>query len=225
MTVRRGKNAGKTIAQVSADRMQKLERLDHERALIYKTYLLTGLRKSELASLTIGQVESDGETPYVVLHAADEKNRQGSEIPLRHDLAAELRDWIDTRLVDEQDAAQDCGEPIPSRLPFDSPLFYVPKGLLRILDRDLKLAGIPKVDERGRTVDIHALRHTFGTHLSKAGVAPRVAQAAMRHSSIDLTMNGLHRSPATRRPRCRCGPPRTAASAFRRSAVKGDRYS
>jgi len=24
---------------------------------------------------------------------------------------------------------------------------------------------------------------------SKAGVAPRVAQAAMRHSSIDLTMN------------------------------------
>jgi len=25
--------------------------------------------------------------------------------------------------------------------------------------------------------------------LSKAGVAPRVAQAAMRHSSIDLTMN------------------------------------
>lgn len=32
-------------------------------------------------------------------------------------------------------------------------------------------------------------RHTFGTHLSKAGVAPRVAMAAMRHSSLDLTMN------------------------------------
>jgi len=51
------------------------------------------------------------------------------------------------------------------------------------------LAGIPKVDERGRTVDVHALRHTFGTMLSAAGVAPRTAQAAMRHSSIDLTMN------------------------------------
>ena len=60
---------------------------------------------------------------------------------------------------------------------------------LRILDRDLEFAGIPKKDDRGRTVDIHALRHTFGTHLSKAGVPPRVAQAAMRHSSIDLTMN------------------------------------
>ena len=36
---------------------------------------------------------------------------------------------------------------------------------------------------------IHALRHTFGTHLSKNGVAPRTAQAAMRHSSLELTMN------------------------------------
>ena len=55
--------------------------------------------------------------------------------------------------------------------------------------RDLAAAGIPKRDERGRTIDVHALRHTFGTHLSRAGVPPRVAQAAMRHSSIDLTMN------------------------------------
>ena len=30
-------------------------------------------------------------------------------------------------------------------------------------------AGIAKHDERGRTVDLHALRHTFGTHLSKNG--------------------------------------------------------
>ncbi len=48
---------------------------------------------------------------------------------------------------------------------------------------------IDKSDERGRTVDVHALRHTFGTLLSAAGVAPRTAQAAMRHSTIDLTMN------------------------------------
>ena len=53
----------------------------------------------------------------------------------------------------------------------------------------LRTLGIPKRDDRGRTIDVHALRHTFGTMLSVAGVAPRVAQAAMRHSSIDLTMN------------------------------------
>ena len=32
-------------------------------------------------------------------------------------------------------------------------------------------------------------KHSFGTLLSAGGVAPRTAQAAMRHSSIDLTMN------------------------------------
>ena len=81
------------------------------------------------------------------------------------------------------------GEPIPARLPADTPVFYVPTGLIRILDRDLKAAGIPKWDERGRTVDVHAMRTSFGTLLSKGGVAPRTAQAAMRHSTINLTMN------------------------------------
>jgi integrase len=42
---------------------------------------------------------------------------------------------------------------------------------------------------RGRTLDVHALRTTFGTLPSKGGVAPRTAQAAMRHSDIKLTMS------------------------------------
>ena len=69
------------------------------------------------------------------------------------------------------------------------PLFVVAESLGKILDRDLLAAGIAKRDERGRTVDVHALRHSFGTLLSKGGVTPRTAQAAMRHSNIDLTMN------------------------------------
>ena len=40
-----------------------------------------------------------------------------------------------------------------------------------------------------RVLDVHALRHSFSTLLSRGGVAPRTAQAVMRHSSIDLTMN------------------------------------
>jgi len=48
---------------------------------------------------------------------------------------------------------------------------------------------IIKTDERGRTIDIHALRHTFGTHLFMAGVPLRTTQAAMRHSDPSLTAN------------------------------------
>ena len=60
---------------------------------------------------------------------------------------------------------------------------------MRILNRDLEAAGIPKRDDRGHTLDVHALRQTFGTMLSTNGVAPRTAMSAMRHSSIDLTMS------------------------------------
>ena len=165
--------------------VEKLERLGRERALIYKTLVLTGLRKGELASLTVGQLELDGPMPFVVLNAADEKNRQGSTIPLRLDLANDLRDWL-----------SDAPNPATLRLRNDRGirdskrlLFTVPAGLVRILNRDLLAAGIDKADERGRTIDVHALRHSFGTLLSKGGVAPRTAQAAMRHSKIDLTMN------------------------------------
>ena len=82
-----------------------------------------------------------------------------------------------------------CSAGAVPTLPADTPIFTVPAGLVRILDRDLLLAGIPKRDERGRTVDVHAMRHTFGTLLSKGGVTPRTAQAAMRHSDVNLTMN------------------------------------
>ncbi len=52
------------------------------------------------------------------------------------------------------------------------------------LARRAKVDGkwrIDKRNERGRTLDIHALRHTVGTLLSTGGVAPRTAQAAMRY--------------------------------------------
>jgi integrase len=167
------------------DFLEKLERLGWERALIYKMLLLTGLRRNELASLTVGQLELNRPMPFVVLHAADEKNRQGSTIPLRADLANDLTLWL-----------SDIPKPSTLRLragvtimDHKRPLFTVPAGLVRILDRDLDVAGIAKKDERGRTIDVHALRTSFGTLLSIGGVAPRTAQAAMRHSTIDLTMN------------------------------------
>src|SRR5208282_5303247 len=73
--------------------------------------------------------------------------------------------------------------------------------LVKIFNRDLVAAGIArrvqingkwtidKRDDRGRSLDVHAMRTTFGTLLSKGGIAPRTAQAAMRHSDIKLTMN------------------------------------
>ena len=163
--------------------------------------MLTGLRKGELASITVGQVDLGGRVPHLLLHARDEKNRRGSEIPLRADLAADIRSWLADRLARAQQAARDAEEAIPAALANDEALFDVPDGLIRSFDRDLVFAGLARIekrggkeivvktDDRGRTIDVHALRHTFGTHLSKAGVPLRTAQAAMRHSDPSLTAN------------------------------------
>lgn len=93
MTVRRGSRKGEPIAKLRPGTRAKLERLGRERALIYKTLVLTGLRKGELASLTVAQLDLDANSPYMVLDAADEKSRAGAEIPLRSDVAEDLGEW------------------------------------------------------------------------------------------------------------------------------------
>lgn len=130
-----------------------------------------------------------GDSPRIVLSAANEKNRKGAIIPLRVDLADDLKAHLDDRLNRLKDAAKKKGEPAPSALPIGSRLLAVPLHLVRHLSKDLAAAGIPKVDERGYVVDVNGLRHTFNTLLAKAGVHQRVAQELMRHSDPRLTAN------------------------------------
>jgi len=171
-TLRTGKRKGERTAEVRPEVVERLLAIGRERVMIYRTLLFTGLRCDELRTLTVARLDLTPGAECVILEACNEKNGNGSTIPLRADLAADLRRWIDERHL----AATDR-------------LFTVPAGLRRILDRDLKAAGIPKRDDRGKTIDVHALRGTFCTMLSTTGTAPRTAQAAMRHGNIGLTMN------------------------------------
>ena len=167
LTVRKGPRKGERYADVRSEVRERPDLLGRERALIYEALLLCGFRKGELTALTVACLYLDSAVPSIVLNAADEKNRQGSEIALRDDLAADLRDWLDDKLQRLQGEARDSGAPIPARLPSDTPVFVVPAGLLRIFNRDLKMAGIAKRDERGRTLDVHAMRTTLATLLGK----------------------------------------------------------
>ena len=96
MTVYRGPNKGKLLAQVSDDRRHQLQRLGDERALIYKTAVLTGLRLNELRTLECRDL-SFGDVPFIKLSHSNEKNRKGSTLAIRSDLATELRTWIADR--------------------------------------------------------------------------------------------------------------------------------
>jgi integrase len=188
LTVRKGPRKGEQYANVRPEIRERLEWLGWERVLTYKTFLLCGLRKAELSAVTVSQVFLDSATPFIRLNAGEEKNREGSEIVLRDDLATELAEWLAHCLKRLQEEARRAAKPIPLQLPPKTLLFRVPDGLLRIFNRDLNAAGIAKQDERGRTLDLHAMRTTLSTLLNRAGVAPRTAQATMRHSDIRLTM-------------------------------------
>ncbi len=192
MTIRRGPRKGQLGVKLRPETRKRLEALGRERALVYKSFLLTGLRLHELRTLTIGQLELDAEHPHVVLDAPDEKNRSGSGIALRADLVADMRQWLAGKLEALRQDCRDAGEPLPVCLPADTPVFYVPKSLVKILHRDLAAAEIRLKDDRGRWLDVHALRHTFGAHLSKGEVPLRTAQAAMRHSDPKLTARRVH---------------------------------
>jgi integrase len=70
--------------------------------------------------------------------------------------------------------------------PSDAVFLRMPS--MYLLKAHLRAAGIPYIDDQGRQADFHALRHTFATNLSLAGVAPRLAMELMRHSDLRLTM-------------------------------------
>ncbi|MFQ5805025.1 MAG: tyrosine-type recombinase/integrase [Phycisphaerae bacterium] len=152
--------------------VDRKRRLGRERVLTYKTLILTGLRRGELATLRWGDLELDGTQPYLIVRAKNAKNRKQETVAIRPDLANALQAW-----------RSECGNPANSEN-----VFNVPTSLVRILDNDLAVAGIPKTDADGRTIDVHALRHTTATYLARAGVAPRTAQSIMRHSDIRLTL-------------------------------------
>ena len=180
LTIRRGKNKGKLLAEVSESERRRLRRVGQQRALVYKFMMLTGIRRSEAASVTVGALCLDEDAPYVHVEGRHAKSGRAATLPLRGDLADDLRKHI-ARLAEGHSG----GGPLP-----DTPLFDIDwRNLLRAFNLDLAAAGIAKRDAQGRTVDVHSLRHTFATLLARNGVSPGVAQKLMRHSDIRLTMN------------------------------------
>ena len=82
--------------------------------------------------------------------------------------------------------------------PDNEPLFTSPRSggrldqryLHRLVDDALTGAGIPKAGEDGRPrKPLHSLRASFTRIMREAGVDPSFVQAALGHSTLDLTEN------------------------------------
>jgi len=154
-----------------------------ERIAVYRLALEAGLRWSEIRALTHDCLELQADPPLLRLSADMTKNKKDAVLPLRPSLAEYLK------------AALPLGLPAVRLFPG----MWKGKGS-NMLREDLEatrretdgkeiVKAIPYIDEAGRVADFHALRHTFGTNLARAGVHPKAAQTLMRHSSITLTMD------------------------------------
>ena len=185
--IRRGSRAGEFGAKLKKRTRARLELEGDGRALLYLVAVTTGLRRSELSRLILADAELDAERKVLRLAAVHEKSRRGAEIPLRDDVAQQLAQILERRLSALRSESEARCEPIPVALPPDTALFHLPTH--RTFDNDRKFAKIAKKDARGRVIDFHALRVTFGTNLARSGASMRVAQSALRHTDPKLTAN------------------------------------
>jgi len=141
---------------------------DPMRKAVYITAIYTGLRRAEIEGVEYGDLHLDAEVPYIFARAVTTKNGKDASIPLHPAVV---------------DAILTIGKNEPS--PAET-VFVVPS--IERFKEDLKEAKIIYKDDRGNKTDFHALRTTYCTMMNSMGVAPRVAQALMRHSEIGLTM-------------------------------------
>lgn len=148
-----------------------LERRGRERALVYKTAVYTGLRLGEITALRPCHLELDRRPfPRLEIPGKLTKNGQQARLLLVPAFAEELAAWV-----------RDTGKGP------DDTLFHVPQAAVRIMQADLKLAGIPNRTSRG-DADFRSLRMTANVMLGQAGIPARIRQLFMRHSDIRLTM-------------------------------------
>ncbi|MCE9548279.1 MAG: site-specific integrase [Planctomycetia bacterium] len=164
------------------------------RAMLYRLAVETGLRSSELRSLTRASFDFRTEPATVMVAAGYSKRRREDTLPLRPETATVLQAHV--------------GVMLPAVRIFDLPRREEVAEMLRADLTDARAAWLKEVetdprllaereqsdflkysDDAGHVADFHALRHTFISNLARGGVHPKLAQALARHSTITLTMD------------------------------------
>jgi integrase/recombinase XerD len=150
--------------------------------LYHRTMLLmlygTGLRRSELLQLKVGDIDSR----RMVVRVERGKGGHGREVPLSPTLLAALREyyrWMrpQTYLFPGTQDGWRTDRPLTSKVVWEA---------VRCAAR---AAGID------RRVSPHTLRHSYATHLLEAGADLRTIQVLLGHADLTHTTVYLHLSP------------------------------
>jgi integrase len=152
-------------------------------APLWRAFLETGARYGELVRATWADVDLQERT--LTLRAENTKSGRPRVIPLREILA------------DQMATLREVHERVLGREPRQGDrIFRTPEGvawciptnnIMRIFDRLLDAAKIERIDDQGKKLDIHALRHTFASRLARSGVGLSQVQRLLGHRDPKLT--------------------------------------
>ena len=133
-----------------------------------------GLRAGEVVRLKVKHIDS----AQKIIRIEQSKGRKDRNVMLSPEMLELLRQWWKARV------AFDSRTPIQERWLFPGRRPGQPmtcRQLSRLFHEAARGAGIKK------SVTLHALRHSFATHLLKRGTDIRIIQALLGHEKLDYT--------------------------------------
>lgn len=163
-----------------------LELSPEYRRILYETAFASGFRAGELRSLTLDHV--DVERCGLHLHADDDKGRKERFQPLPRELVTRLVEYGKTGDAKKHYVKMraKAGAKPDENVP-ENPLLYVPSHPARVIQEDLRKAGISVTTAKGK-LDFHACRKAYVNLVIATGTDVKTAQALSRHSTPYLTM-------------------------------------
>ena len=123
-----------------------------ERAMLYRLAVHTGIRAGGLRILTPECFFLDGSSPCLVLPHTGSKAKRREPKSLTRDFVEQLRPWL---------SKKEASRPV-----FDLPYEC---DLVRMLRKDMKVAGVPEINAAGEVRKFHSWRHTCITLATQVG--------------------------------------------------------
>ena len=165
-----------------------------DRTMLYRLALSTGLRWSELRSLTAQSFTLDADPATVTVEAGYSKHRRQDTLPLRPDTAGALKSYLAGSAAGARVLPMPASDKGAKILRVDlraakKAWIIEAKGNIPEVKRRFKSDFLSPTDASGRVVDFHGLRHSFISALTESGAHPKMAQSLARHSTIGLTMD------------------------------------
>ncbi|EMI40552.1 tyrosine recombinase XerD [Rhodopirellula sp. SWK7] len=173
-------------------RIERNSMTAEERLLLYRTAIQTGLRATELAELTRGNLKLDVLAPYITCKAAGTKNKKAAQQFLDTELARDLEEHTARKHPSAPVFGIGSKRELSRTLQAD--LVDARLAWVQSLSNEEKLAAqesdfLIKTNHRGEHLVFHSLRHSCGAWLAMSGESIKVVQTVMRHSTPVLTLN------------------------------------